>query len=139
MPYTPAHGQMSTEELVAQRMQVAQNAKEIEIIRARLHELAQKPNADGLRIQGIEMMLDAQNKATALAADHQDKQAAQTLAILEKIQTTLNGDDDKPGIKGRLDRVEGKMSTLTRFLWIIAGTAAAVFVKTFWGLFTAAK
>ena len=146
--YMPPH--LSPEEVAALKLQVSKNEEEIRELRRWRHEAEQRPNADGLRLQLIETTLTQVTKEL-------EKGNAQN----DRILTSLNGDDTKMGIRGRLEKVETAVTTcaalmnglgpdepgmngwldrlervwgvVRREVWVIVGAIVVLLVKVFWG------
>lgn len=125
----------AVEENARLKMQVESNAAEIKNLRDWKHDLAQKPQADLFKLAALEHSVETLERSV----ESLESKIDDNTKLTERVLTSLNGEDDKPGIRGRLQAVESKMTTLTRVIWIVAGAAAAVFVKAFWGILAGSK
>lgn len=86
------------------------NQREIHNLREWKHDLAQKPNSDGIKLQLMEREVTGLGSAISRNTE-----------LTEKVLSTLNGDDDKPGLKGRIDRIERGMASINRLGWLVVG------------------
>lgn len=121
---------------------------EVKGLRDWRHEVVQKPQADllkvGLMEQEVKGLLTGMTENTrltqrVLAVLNGDDDKPGIRGRLDRVElaisswvTLINGDGGKPGMNGRLDALERSWSNLSRLVWIVIGAVIVGLARIFW-------
>lgn len=117
-----------TAELIVIAKDLERVKEDIKTLREARHQANNDANAVHLQLANIAMTLASQ-----------DKSADRLAAAMERLETSLNGDDTHPGLKGRLDRLE---QTMGGWVWLLRAVVVAVIamlVQMVWRAFGGPK